>query len=455
MASGRRNRVIRDSVHGISEIDPQLRLVLDAKEVQRLRWIRQTALAYLVFPGAEHSRFVHALGTYTVARRVFHHLRALAVDFAIDYSPSELTVDLEKAFLAAALCHDLGHTAFSHALEHVLLPEGLQTHEDCTLELLRLDHTDVAKQIANWCDLEEVIQILDRKHWVIGLCHLLAGDYDVDRWDYLLRDARATGVRYGVYDLAWMINTLLLKPNMQHQPLVVLDGPRGVVALRQFLHARRYMYHQVYYHATVRGAEQLLRAIFERALDTRRPGFGEADERSLVPESLRRPIFERRKPTIEQFLGTDDLLVLFTIRNWAESTRDPVLKYLCRCLVGRHLPKEVPLPAEIRSGEAKLPDELLIQVREGVRKALTGKIPSEFLEDALDYLVLVDHCSFKPPTLNEVFFDVDGVTKQAHEIQALGPEFRFDDLISRFTLVRLYVPSDARDVAQTVRTEMN
>src|SRR5581483_10415075 len=104
------NRVIMDAIHGLTEVDPRFWEVVDAPEVQRLRRIRQTGLAYLVYPGAEQSRFAHAIGSYSVARRVFAQLRREMTQTG-NLSPSNLDADLELAFTTAALCHDLGHTA--------------------------------------------------------------------------------------------------------------------------------------------------------------------------------------------------------------------------------------------------------------------------------------------------------------------------------------------------------
>src|SRR5271167_1318021 len=121
------NRLIMDAMHGLTEVDPRFWRVIDTREVQRLRWIRQTGLAYLVYPGAEHSRFAHAIGTYGVARRIFRHLER-ETHYSGVFNPSQLDEDLELAFTVAALCHDIGHTAFSHVLERLLLPEGLRAH---------------------------------------------------------------------------------------------------------------------------------------------------------------------------------------------------------------------------------------------------------------------------------------------------------------------------------------
>ena len=246
------NRVIMDSMHGLTEVDPRFWRVVDAPEVQRLRWIRQTGLAYLVYPGAEHSRFAHAIGAYSVSRRVFNHLRH-EISYRGTLSPSQLDGDLELAFTTAALCHDLGHTAFSHVLETLLLPKDFKSHEDCTLELLREGR--VGEEVNKLCDLEQVLQLLAGTHWNDGLCKLLSGNIDVDRWDYVMRDAAAAGLVYGNYDLDWLIRSLSLHPDSGRRPRLLVEAHRGLVALEHFLSARRSMYQQVYYHTTVRGAE--------------------------------------------------------------------------------------------------------------------------------------------------------------------------------------------------------
>lgn len=204
------NRIVMDAIHGLTLVDPSFWRVVDTPEVQRLRWIRQTGLAHLVYPGLEHSRFAHAIGAYGVSRRVFAQLRDATTSTGL-LGPSDLDPELELAFTTAALCHDLGHTAFSHVLETLLLPKGFRSHEDCTLELLRRGGK-VGKAIENRCDLVQVIDLLKSAHWNDGLCKLLSGQADVDRWDYVMRDAAAAGVVYGRYDLDWLILSLSLYP---------------------------------------------------------------------------------------------------------------------------------------------------------------------------------------------------------------------------------------------------
>ncbi len=319
------NRLIMDAMHGLTEVDPRFWRVIDTREVQRLRWIRQTGLAYLVYPGAEHFRFAHAIGTYGVARRIFNHLRR-ETTYTGALSPSHLDPDLEFAFTTAALCHDLGHTAFSHVLETLLLPKNFRTHEDCTLALLR--EGEVGEQVTKiGCDLEQVLQLLTGAHWNDGLCRLLSGSIDVDRWDYLMRDAAAAGVVYGNYDLDWIIHSLSLYPDSDRRPRLLIEAHRGLVAVEHFLGARKSMYQQVYYHPTVRGAERLLRAAFERACDPARPDAYKGDTESGVPECLH-GVLRGSRPSLAEFVDIDDTVIIAALKRWSRSATDPVLRYL-------------------------------------------------------------------------------------------------------------------------------
>lgn len=437
------NRVIMDSVHGICPVDRPLRRILDTQEVQRLRFIHQTGLNFLVYPGSEHSRFVHSLGTYSVAKRIFQHLYLLSSEMS-DLSPSKLDGGLEKAFLVGALCHDLGHTAFSHTLENVLLPEGFKTHEDCTLHLMQRDGP-IANEIKEYgCEIDEVVQLLSGRHWVDGLCRLLSGNIDVDRWDYLLRDSRAAGVRYGVFDLNWLINSISLQADSTKCQRLVLDARRGLSALKQFLRARAFMYEQVYLHATVRGADRLLRAMFERAADTAKPGRFSDHKNRAIPK-----IFEEvaagKRASLEHFLLIDDIAVIGLVKVWANLSRDPVLRYLARCFLKRRLFKEV------GSWRSEVPPGYLELVKNAVRKAFKKqvsddlKLKDEEMEQSLDYFVLIDTATFKADDrFDGILFDIGGGTLVTLEELRQNPEFNPPLPEPPFHRVRLFVPYEVR-----------
>jgi len=344
MPSATLNRIVMDSIHGVCDLDNEMREIVDTPQIQRLRLVRQTGLAYLVYPGLEHSRFTHLIGVYSIARRVFRHLQDLAGELS---GPSRLDKDQERAFLAAALCHDVGHTAFSHALEPVLLPKGIRNHEDCTLELLGDEKIELRQSISKTCDTDEVVQLLKGDHWIDGLCKLLSGPIDVDRADYLLRDTRAAGLVYGLHDLDWMIRSVYLWPDSDSRQRLVFDRGRGIVALRHFLAARQSMYQQVYWHRTVRGAEQMVRVMFERAISIG-SGLG-VRSRALIPYGLKSLLTKGDQPSLAEFLATDDVAVFTVIGLWARLSKDPILGYLSRQFVRRrclrrctHAPRRYP-----------------------------------------------------------------------------------------------------------------
>jgi len=444
MPSATLNRIVMDSVHGICDLDERVRKIVDTPEIQRLRLIRQTGLAYLVYPGLEHSRFAHVIGVYGIARRVFQHLRSQAEDFGASV-PSHFA-ELEAPFLTAALCHDIGHTAFSHALEPVLLPDDVSNHEDCTLRLLEESDRDLPKRIGDLCDLAEVAQLLRGDHWVDGLSKLLSGPIDVDRSDYLLRDTRGAGLVYGLHDLDWMIRSVFLWPDSTDRHRLVFDWGRGLVALRHFLAARRSMYMQVYWHRTVRGAEQMIRAMFERAIDIG-SGLEAAD---LIPFGLRALLREGRRPTLEEFLATDDVAVWTVINHWARSSSDAVLNYLSRQFVRRRLPKQV------RSWPGVVPDDARSVVRNAVREALQRqtipdlpRLEGAHLEEALDYFVLSDRCEFKEDIgLEGLLFDTGEEAPLGLSGLPESPDREIGNGSNDFSIARLYVPEDVLGAVQ-------
>jgi HD superfamily phosphohydrolase len=382
-------------------------------------------------------------------------------------APSEFDENLERAFLAAALCHDIGHTAYSHALETVLLPAKtasenngtvptVRNHEDCTLLLLQAD-LELTRRIREVCDADQVLQFLKGDHWVDGLCKLLSGPIDVDRADYLLRDTRAAGLVYGLHDLDWMIRSVFLWPDQNRRLRLVFDSARGLVALRHFLAARRSMYQQVYWHRTVRGAEQVIRAMFERAI-TIGSGLGDTME-GAIPWGLKTLLREGRhgkRPTIEEFLATDDVAVLAIIKLWARSSEDSLLRYLAQRFLQRRLPKEVQLPKEIHWWSGDIPSDTIATVRGAVRDALRRRaipdlppLAEDQLEEALDYFVLGDRCEFKEEIeLEGLLFSAGGDAPIG--LNALGdrPEREIGHGASGFRVARLYVPEELKGTVQ-------
>jgi HD superfamily phosphohydrolase len=292
--------------------------------------------------------------------------------------------------------------------------------------------------------------LLTGAHWNDGLCKLLSGQIDVDRWDYVMRDAAAAGVVYGHYDLDWLIQSLSLHPDAERRPRLLVEAHRGLVAMEHFLTARRSMYQQVYYHATVRGAERLLRAVFERACDPLRPKAYKKETTDDIPKCLHR-VLNGDRPTLGEFIETDDTAVITALKCWSRSATDPVLRYLARSLFERHLFKEIHFAgAETES----IRTSAKIAVREALARQTVSDLPTIDATDeqALDYFVLVDTCDFKKYSrFDGILFDCgEAIPRTFDELQE-RPEY---DVVSgqrTFTRTKIFVPSD---VASSVKAAL-
>jgi uncharacterized protein len=323
MSSGmsERPRVFRDPVHGLVSFhgdDARLGRALDTRAFQRLRRIRQDGFASLVYPGAEHSRFGHALGAFHVARRVTERLAV----------PPEVA----RHVRAAALMHDLGHGPFSHAWETAF---GGATHEDWGARILAEDD-----ELRAALDEETVAAIFSGSYRPRYARRLVASELDVDRMDYLLRDAHYTGAGYSLYDLDWMIHALAIARVEDGEEDLVVDYGRGLNVLAQFLFGRFYMYAQVYYHKTVRAAEHMFSKVMERFARLAADGAAPAG----LPAAAR--LARGEAVSVGEYLGLDDVRVWCALEDWA-SCGDAVLADLSGRLVRRHLFKAIEVGGEV------------------------------------------------------------------------------------------------------------
>jgi uncharacterized protein len=335
--------ILRDPIHGLmvfeAERERVIRPLLETREVQRLRRVRQLGLASLVFPGAEHSRFAHALGAAHVMGRLLD--RVAAIEHAL---PAHERVDPEAArdALAAALLHDLGHGPYSHLFEAVL--PGSPRHEAWTERFLLDPASEVQRVLESMGrgSAERVAKLVFGKHRLAYLGHAVSGTLDVDRCDYLLRDSHMTGVRYGIYDLDWLLRALTLEhvrdESGTSQPVLAIEGRKGLPPIEGFFLARNFMYQQVYHHKAVRAAEVLVRAILARAGELLREG----RLTTPVPRALAQGA-RGESPTLEDYFALDDALLAHTIAGF-QSAGDPLLADLSRRFFARALPKTFPLP---------------------------------------------------------------------------------------------------------------
>jgi HD superfamily phosphohydrolase len=247
---------IRDTLWGSVTVDPVAAKLLDTPPMQRLRYVRQLGLAHLVYPGATHSRFEHAVGAYHLARRALANLREAG-------ALSSLATDEPAVVACAALLHDVGHYPFSHALEeigaphHEVLSEWLVTRGPVA-DVLR---TEIAP------DAPERIFALICGKSTSPLQGLISGSYDLDKIDYLRRDSLLCGVPYGVIDEGRLIQAMRLLRDPQTGKLAVGIAAKGLAAVESLLFAKYQMYRNVYWHHAVRSATAMYKRIVERALE--------------------------------------------------------------------------------------------------------------------------------------------------------------------------------------------
>jgi HD superfamily phosphohydrolase len=243
---------IRDPVHGFVRADPLEAALINSQPVQRLRFIHQLGFTFLVFPGAEHSRFGHVIGAMHLAGRVYDAVCSKSGGLL----PGGAHAPERRLTRAAALLHDLGHAPFSHSAED-LFAGGID-HEEMTRRLL--DSPEIEELFARH---GEGIGTADVRRLLQGggtpterlLAKMVSGELDVDKMDYLLRDSLFCGVRYGTYDLERLLDTMLpiADPQTGEWGIGVDEG--GVHALEALVMARYYMFTQVYFNTTGKAME--------------------------------------------------------------------------------------------------------------------------------------------------------------------------------------------------------
>ncbi len=306
-------KTLNDPVYGFVQIPDGLIFdLLNHPWMQRLRRISQTALTYMVYPGATHNRLHHAIGATHIARLAVEVLRRKGVD---------ISAKEEEGLLVAVLLHDIGHGPFSHTLEHTLINVP---HESISLLYMK----ELNKQFDG--QLSEAIKIFTDTHPKSFLHQLVSSQLDMDRLDYLRRDSFFTGVSEGMVNTERLISML----NVANNQLVV--DAKAVYSIEKFLVARRLMYWQVYLHKTVLSAEYMLVRILERARFLSENG-------AEVPCSaaLHYVLTHRLTPdnlSLEDYAQLDDVDILSALKQWIHH-EDSVLSGLSSRLINRRLLK--------------------------------------------------------------------------------------------------------------------
>ncbi|HWW42321.1 HD domain-containing protein [Pedobacter sp.] len=314
-----KKKIINDPVYGFINIPSALIFDLIAHPwFQRLRYIKQLGMTHLVYPGALHTRFHHALGAM--------HLMSLAIE-VLRGKGHEISKEEEEAATIAILLHDIGHGPFSHALEHTLV-NGIH-HEDLSMLIMEKLNLEFDGRLTSAIDIFK------------GNCpkkflhQLISSQLDLDRMDYLNRDSFFTGVSEGVISFDRIIKMF----NIADGELVIEE--KGIYSIENFLIARRLMYWQVYLHKTVIAGEQLLVKILERAKELASGGetlFATPALQHFLQGRVSEKDFFTEERHLQQFLKLDDQDIFASVKVW-ENHRDKILSRLCGMLTTRSLYK--------------------------------------------------------------------------------------------------------------------
>jgi hypothetical protein len=391
-----KDRVFRDPVHGLIEMKGEDRPIADLCDtlaMQRLRRIKQMGFAWLVYPGAEHSRFGHALGAFHIAQKVTRRLG--------------LPANVARHVKVAALLHDVGHGPFSHAWEHVF---GGHDHERWGARIAMEDPELRGALETLEPDLPETLRTFWGKGYQPHFARkLVSSQLDVDRLDYLLRDGHYSGAGYATYDLAWIIHAIQIAQVRDGHEDLVVDYRRGMYAVEQYLFARSYMYAQVYHHKTVRAAEWMFIKTLER--------FAQLARATAEPAGLEVAGRMARGGTVEvaEYLQLHDIAVTTALDRWAgldgKPAEDPVLRDLANRLVRRRLFKTFDLGDDRAAAERVYPQALEIATQ---RMGPDGRYyvhldtarHAAYLASDDEELHVIDHPKYGAVTLSRLLEDM-------------------------------------------------
>ncbi|TMM57440.1 HD domain-containing protein [Maribacter algarum] len=317
MTESNKLKIFNDPIYGFIRIPNTLIFDLIAHPYfQRLRRISQMGLSYLVYPGAHHTRFHHALGSMYLMQQAIQVLR---------FKDVEISKEEEEGLLCAILLHDIGHGPFSHAMENSIV-EGVH-HEHISLLFMQ----ELNRRFNG--SLTLAIEIFEGRHHKKFLNQLVSSQLDMDRMDYLKRDSFYTGVAEGNINSERLLTML-----------TVVDGElmveeKGTYSVEKFLMARRFMYWQVYLHKAGIVAEQLLIRILKRAKQLLKKGVQVSCSEALLffmTHKIGEANFE--VAVLDKFSKLDDVDILSAIKLWQDHD-DFVLSKLCQMVINRQLLK--------------------------------------------------------------------------------------------------------------------
>ncbi|TDN89268.1 hypothetical protein DET49_10613 [Salegentibacter sp. 24] len=343
MISTNKLKILNDPIYGFITI-PSERIfsIIEHSYFQRLRRISQMGMSYLVYPGAHHTRFHHAIGCVHLMQKAVQILRHKGVMI----SQAE-----EEALQIAILLHDIGHGPFSHAMEHSIV-EGVD-HESISLLFMEEMNRDFNQS------LTLALKIFRGTYNRRFLNQLISSQLDMDRLDYLKRDSFYTGAAEGNINSERLITML----NVVNDDLVIEE--KGIYSVEKFLVARRLMYWQVYLHKTSLVAEQLLIRVLKRAKELVEKG-----ETLNASKSLSYFLYNKIGPenftskTLSVFARLDDYDIISAMKEWQDH-EDFVLRNLCNMIINRELLK-VKIKKKKPSSEKLKKHSLALQEKENI-----------------------------------------------------------------------------------------
>lgn len=310
---------IRDAIHGDISIEEEvIKQLIETKEFQRLRNIKQLGLTYLAFPTTEHSRFMHSVGVYYLVTQLLDVLEAK--------TGQAFEVKERLALQIACLLHDLGHGPFSHTSEEFF---GFN-HEDYTIKIIEDKDTEVNKVLTNYGEsiIEEVVSFIKKTHHNPVLNSILSGTIDVDRMDYLMRDSFFAGVSYGEIDIQRIFNVIDIKDNS------IVFHEKGVKALEDIIISRYNMFSQVYLNKKALAYEVLVAEILGELRTL-------VDSQFKLPYSIEKvlPFFEGNI-SVKDYLLADDLVFLTLINDLAnleDNEQTNYVRFLSQAFVNKKI----------------------------------------------------------------------------------------------------------------------
>ncbi|MDF7626372.1 HD domain-containing protein [Lactobacillaceae bacterium L1_55_11] len=331
----KQEKVLRDPIHNFIHIQDQLILdLINTPEFQRLRRVQQLGITSSVFHGAEHSRFGHSVGAYELARQITEHFdHYFHTEEPGDglWDPSERLVTI-----TAALLHDIGHGAFSHTFEHLFKTD----HEAMTQQIITGD-TEINQvlQTVSPDFPNKVAAVIAKTYPNPQVVQLISSQVDVDRMDYLLRDAYYTGTKYGEFDLDRILRTMRPTKNG------IAFDIRGMHAVEDYIVSRYQMYLQVYFHPVSRGMEVILEHLLWRVKELYEQGrISEYNQANFIGPLLT-PLFEDRPLSLADYLRLDDHVFMTYINIW-QSHPDAIVSDLAKRFLNRRPLKSIQINSQ-------------------------------------------------------------------------------------------------------------